>query len=234
MFMTASILFRAVTYRSKGRTAPTGDYDFGPRRYISAAPFWRAPDPKAHDYPNISPYAFCAANPIRYADPTGMDVFFLDEKGRETCRGLNNDIDLFIIIKEDGSWAISNKYAAGTITEVGNDGEKLNKDNYDGNTRFRINDSNIGNEIYRFLADNITYDTGVEFSIMNGISPDISSEETYTIIGSSNLVGHDNSMIEIINNTPQETLYSDYFHSHPFSTNMDGDVKHFNQMRLST
>ena len=70
--MTASILFRAVTYRSKGRTAATGDYDFGPRRYISAAPFWRAPDPKAHDYPNISPYAFCAANPIRYSDPTGM------------------------------------------------------------------------------------------------------------------------------------------------------------------
>lgn len=60
------------TYQSKERTASTGDYDFGPRRYISAAPFWRAPDPKAHDYPNISPYAFCAANPIRYADPTGM------------------------------------------------------------------------------------------------------------------------------------------------------------------
>ena len=60
------------TYQSKERTAATGDYDFGPRRYISAAPFWRAPDPKAHDYPNISPYAFCAANPVRYADPTGM------------------------------------------------------------------------------------------------------------------------------------------------------------------
>ena len=60
------------TYQSKERTAATGDYDFGPRRYISAALFWRAPDPKAHDYPNISPYAFCAANPIRYADPTGM------------------------------------------------------------------------------------------------------------------------------------------------------------------
>ena len=60
------------TYQSKERTAATGDYDFGPRRYISAAPFWRAPDPNAHDYPNISPYAFCAANPIRYADPTGM------------------------------------------------------------------------------------------------------------------------------------------------------------------
>ena len=72
--MTASILLRAVTYQSKERTAVTGDYDFGPRRYISAAPFWRAPDPKAHDYPNISPYAFCAANPIRYADPTGCKI----------------------------------------------------------------------------------------------------------------------------------------------------------------
>ena len=62
------------TYQSKERTAATGDYDFGPRRYISAAPFWRTPDPKAHDYPNTSPYAFCAANPIRYADPTGCKI----------------------------------------------------------------------------------------------------------------------------------------------------------------
>ena len=60
------------TYQSKERTAATGDYDFGPRRYISAAPFWRAPDPKAHEMPGVSPYIFCLANPIRYTDLTGF------------------------------------------------------------------------------------------------------------------------------------------------------------------
>ncbi len=34
--------------------------------------FWHAPDPHASLSPWISPYAFCAANPIRRVDPTGM------------------------------------------------------------------------------------------------------------------------------------------------------------------
>ena len=34
--------------------------------------FWHAPDPHASLSPWISPYVFCAANPIRRVDPTGM------------------------------------------------------------------------------------------------------------------------------------------------------------------
>ena len=31
-------------------------------------------DPKAEDYPAISPYTWCAGNPVRFTDPTGMEV----------------------------------------------------------------------------------------------------------------------------------------------------------------
>ena len=218
------------TYQSKERTAATGDYDFGPRRYISAAPFWRAPDPKAHDYPNISPYAFCAANPIRYADPTGMDLFYMNREGRLIYRVENDSFDRILIKKEDGEFSKSKFYTFGTISEVGKNGEKLSNENRDGYTRFHVSNSNIGNEIFKFLADNITYDTGVEVSILSGISPDINSEESFSIIGTSFMVGHDNSMIDIINTSKAETVYTEYFHSHPFSINMDGDINHFNSM----
>ena len=40
------------------------------------------PDP-ADRYPSISPYAYCAANPLRYEDPTGMFITANDEDNRE-------------------------------------------------------------------------------------------------------------------------------------------------------
>ena len=40
------------------------------------------PDP-ADRYPSISPYAYCAANPLRYEDPTGMFITANDEDDRQ-------------------------------------------------------------------------------------------------------------------------------------------------------
>ncbi len=33
------------------------------------------PDPKSADYSSFSPYTHCAANPLRFTDPTGMDIY---------------------------------------------------------------------------------------------------------------------------------------------------------------
>ena len=41
------------------------------------------PDPTANQYPSISPYAYCAANLLRYSDPTGMFITANDEDDRE-------------------------------------------------------------------------------------------------------------------------------------------------------
>ena len=33
---------------------------------------WLAPDPLAHKYTSLSPYAYCAGNPVSFVDPDGM------------------------------------------------------------------------------------------------------------------------------------------------------------------
>ena len=50
----------------------TGDYDFGPRS-LTFTTLFTSPDASATSYPHLSPWSYCAANPIRNIDPTGND-----------------------------------------------------------------------------------------------------------------------------------------------------------------
>ena len=54
--------------------ASLNDYDFHARFYTAANTLWHAPDSHAGKYHHLSPWTFCAANPIRYSDPTGMII----------------------------------------------------------------------------------------------------------------------------------------------------------------
>ncbi len=45
--------------------------DFGPRLLNHAYPGWHTQDRKLEDYYPLSPYTYCAGNPVRYIDPTG-------------------------------------------------------------------------------------------------------------------------------------------------------------------
>ena len=67
--------------KERRRFGGLNDYDFHARFLNPAAALWHAPDPHASRYPWLSPYAFCASNPVRYSDPTGMDIFIFNSKG---------------------------------------------------------------------------------------------------------------------------------------------------------
>ena len=52
-------------------------YDFGARYYTSASatiPRWTTMDPLCEKYYSISPYAYCAGNPVRFLDPDGERI----------------------------------------------------------------------------------------------------------------------------------------------------------------
>lgn len=54
--------------------ANAGLLDYGARLYNPALCCWLTPDPLAHDTPSVSPYAYCAGNPVKYIDPDGRIV----------------------------------------------------------------------------------------------------------------------------------------------------------------
>ena len=61
-------------YRFTGKELgdETGLYDFSARFMHARFGRFTTIDPLAEKYPNISPYAYCNGNPVRYIDPDGM------------------------------------------------------------------------------------------------------------------------------------------------------------------
>ena len=62
-------------FTGKERDAETGYGDFG-ARYMDheLMTMWLSVDPLADKYPSISPYAYCAWNPVKLIDPDGREI----------------------------------------------------------------------------------------------------------------------------------------------------------------
>ena len=55
-------------------------YDFGARMYdVAGVPMWTSVDPLCEKYYNITPYAYCANNPVNLIDLDGRDWYQNDE-----------------------------------------------------------------------------------------------------------------------------------------------------------
>ncbi len=76
--------------------AGLGQHDNTARWHDAILGRFTTPDPKAADYPSFSPYTHCAANPLRFTDPTGMDIYCFDDNGT-----------LIKVIEDDGNDMVS-------------------------------------------------------------------------------------------------------------------------------
>lgn len=56
-------------------------YDYSSRMYDSRIGKWLSVDPLSNKYPSLSPYHFCANNPIIFKDPDGKEWKYAVEKG---------------------------------------------------------------------------------------------------------------------------------------------------------
>ena len=67
--------FGLCAFTGKELDAETGYSYFGARYYApTSLTAWLSVDPMSDKYPSISPYAYCAWNPVRLVDPDGNEA----------------------------------------------------------------------------------------------------------------------------------------------------------------
>ncbi len=71
------------TFSAKERDSETGLSYFGSRYYSSDLSVWLSVDPMSDKYPSLSPYVYCADNPVKLVDPNGEDIWIIGEDGNQ-------------------------------------------------------------------------------------------------------------------------------------------------------
>ena len=88
--------------------AETGYSYFGARYYDPAVlAAWLSVDPMADKYPGISPYAYCAWNPLKLVDPDGMDVYINGDQADRSVERLQTDKMKITRDSETGKLSVS-------------------------------------------------------------------------------------------------------------------------------
>ena len=94
-------------------------FQFSPpsaRHYNSALSIWLSVDPLADKYPGLSPYTYCADNPVKLVDPDGRTVWEIDADGKIAGVNSDTDFDQIIIIDSEGGRHESAQFDRGTFT----------------------------------------------------------------------------------------------------------------------
>ena len=80
-------------------------YDFGARWYdVAGVPMWTSVDPLAEEYYNVSPYAYCAGNPVMLVDPEGKEP--TDDEAARIAAHVYGDKEDDILT---GGWRVSSR-----------------------------------------------------------------------------------------------------------------------------
>ena len=104
------------TFSAKEKDSETSLSYFGARYYTSDLSVWLSVDPMAAKYPSLSPYVYCANNPVKLVDPNGEDYEVVVDHEKKTITicatyyAANNE-DFKILQEGLGAWnSQSGKY----------------------------------------------------------------------------------------------------------------------------
>ncbi|MBQ9658554.1 MAG: RHS repeat-associated core domain-containing protein [Clostridia bacterium] len=82
-FHTNLTLFSTCVFNGKEKDYESGFHYYGSRYYSSEISMWLSTDPMADKYPSLSPYNYCANNPIKLIDPNGEEIWLTDDEGNK-------------------------------------------------------------------------------------------------------------------------------------------------------
>ena len=119
----------ALTFTGKEKDSETGFYYFWARYYDpSISGLFLSVDPMSDKYPSLSPYAYCAWNPVKLVDPDGMEVeysslmdrvfVFIERIANKGFRQRYNDLK-----KSDETYVFKHNNEGNNVLTT--DGEKL-------------------------------------------------------------------------------------------------------------
>ncbi|MCQ2297651.1 MAG: hypothetical protein MJZ51_03410 [Bacteroidales bacterium] len=101
---TLSAAVLRFAFSGKEKDLETGLSYFGARYYdADLTTGWLSVDPMADKYPSMSPYNYCAGNPVKLVDPDGLDVWTVDEKGSVSRAGGEGGADLQTVTYSNGT-----------------------------------------------------------------------------------------------------------------------------------
>ena len=131
---TENVRFYPFSCTGKERDEETGYGYFG-ARYMDheLMTMWLSVDPMADKYPSISPYAYCAWNPVKLVDPDGMDF-------DPTMEEYASQVELYCdnqIKKLSGKKSLTDEEKT-QLSEFQNTKEEIRKMREDGSTLYRL------------------------------------------------------------------------------------------------
>ena len=89
---------QSFTFSAKEKDSETGLSYFGSRYYSSDLCIWLSVDPMSDKYASLSPYVYCADNPVRLVDPNGEEVWIPDPDGNLIAQENDNYETLAILL----------------------------------------------------------------------------------------------------------------------------------------
>jgi RHS repeat-associated protein len=87
-------------FNGKEKDAESGYNYYGARYYDSEKLSWLSVDPMSDKYPSLSPYVYCANNPVKLIDPNGEEIWVSDQgngKYKITGGKLDNDRSIYLV-----------------------------------------------------------------------------------------------------------------------------------------
>ena len=205
----------------KEKDSETGYYYFGARYCNPDLSLWLSVDPMADKYPSLSPYNYCAWNPMKIVDPDGaeMDDYQIDKWGKiSKCKDQSHAVegrDRLISkkyggkVKYDESGNPLNAYveaAKGTFGSYDHDakrGMKVTPKEYEDNLGLKHQYTaleivfNEGSSSENGMKSTEVFEflskkTAVEWTVFGLGAPDASSSEPSEYrITSSRMIGYD-------------------------------------------
>ena len=208
------------TFSGKEKDVETGYSYFGARYYDSGLSIWLSVDPMSDKYPNMSPYNYCANNPVILVDPDGRDIYTFDDNGNIYLFEANDSkTDHLVVLDKNGNVSrdkngnikkesFFGKQLSQEVTKGVFDPNKPNSQkNSDGNTilDFKGNKSEASG-VFGLLADN----TSVEWGMA------IFKEDNEIKVGTSHNTNNEAVISQIAIQKSEGNNLILYNHSHPY------------------